>query len=66
MLPSFVLYSLHGLTLHGLKRYSTTFCPSDNHKFSRIVFVQVMPDFSELFVTQAAFSGLEELLRMYK
>ncbi|GAQ78920.1 Phospholipase B domain-containing protein [Klebsormidium nitens] len=28
--------------------------------------VKVMPDFSEIFVAQAAFSGLEELLRIYK
>lgn len=28
--------------------------------------LQVLPDFSEIFVSQAAFSGLEELLRIYK
>jgi hypothetical protein len=30
------------------------------------LFLQVLPDFSEIFVSQAAFSGLEELLRIYK
>jgi len=28
--------------------------------------IKVLPDFSEIFVSQAAFSGLEELLRIYK